>query len=62
MLPIATKKIYLTDKPFYSVEEYFKYVMDLWWEAQCGNVRISFILILDYVIHEIMYQCVLLVS
>jgi hypothetical protein len=55
-------KKYLTDKPFYSVEEYFECKIDLWWEAQSGNVRISVILILDYVIHEILYSCVLLIS
>jgi hypothetical protein len=55
-------KKYLTDKPFYSVEEYFECIIDLWREAQGGNVHISVILILDYVIHEIMYRCVLLIS
>jgi hypothetical protein len=59
MLPIATKK-YLTDNPFYSIEEYFECIIDLWREAEYDNVRISVILILDYVIHKIMYWCVLL--
>ena len=38
-------KIYLTDKPFYSVEEYFECIIDLWWVAQCGNVHINVILV-----------------
>jgi hypothetical protein len=54
-------KKYLTGKPFYS-EEYFECIIDLWQEAQCGNVRISVMLLLDYVIPEIMYRCVLLIS
>jgi hypothetical protein len=29
-------KNYLSDKTFYSVEEYFKCILDLWQEAQCG--------------------------
>jgi hypothetical protein len=62
MLTIATEKIFKTDKPFYSVEEYFECKIDLWWEAQRGNVRISARLILDYVIHESMYRCVLSIS
>jgi len=54
-------KKYLTDKPFYSVEEYFECIIDLWLEAKYDNFCISVILILDYVIHEIMYWCVLLI-
>jgi hypothetical protein len=50
-------KKYLTDKPFYSVEEYFECMTDLWWEAQCGNVRISVILILDCNLWNYVLMC-----
>jgi len=36
---------YLTDKPFYSVEEYFECIIDLRREAQCSNVQINVILV-----------------
>jgi hypothetical protein len=55
-------KKHLTDKPFYSVEEYFECIIDPWLEAQCGNVRISVVLVLDYVIREIVYWCELSIS
>jgi hypothetical protein len=41
---VSNKKCFLlqlkkSDKPFYSVEEYFEYKIFLWPEAKCGNVR-----------------------